>query len=156
MSNIIIFGAKYLYLAAIIVAVLYFLKQPREIKKKIIILGLVSLPVIYIVAKLAGLLHYNSRPFVVGNFTPLIPHADDNGFPSDHTLILAAIASLLYPFNKKISLLLWFITLAVGLSRVFAGVHHLVDIFASIIIAISIAALTYRLIIIRMGKKSPQ
>lgn len=141
MNALFIFGAKYLYLVAIIVAILYFLRQPREIKKKIIILGLVSLPTMYIVAKLIGFLYYDPRPFVVGNFAPLIPHADDNGFPSDHTLLLAAIASVIYPFSKKISILFWMIALTVGFSRVFAGVHHIADIIGSIIIAMIISAL---------------
>ncbi|MBM2818165.1 MAG: phosphatase family protein [Parcubacteria group bacterium] len=150
MNTLIIFGSKYLYLVAIATAVLYFLTQPRKVKKKIIILGLVSLPLIYIAAKLAGLLHYNPRPFAAGNFTPLIPHADDNGFPSDHTLMLAAIASIIYPFSKKISALLWVLALAVGFSRVYAGIHHPIDIFGSIVIAVVISVLV-RLLLKKRG-----
>lgn len=156
MNTLIIFGAKYLFIVSLVIAFFYFLKQPREIKKRIIILGLISLPIMFVVAKLAGFFHYNSRPFIEGNFAPLIPHADDNGFPSDHTLLLAAVASIIYPFSKKISILLWVIALAVGLSRVFVGVHHIVDILGSIAIAISISALTYWVIKIRIGKKSSQ
>lgn len=153
MNILIIFGAKYLYLVAIAVAIIYFLKQPREIKKRIIIFGLVSLPTIFVVAKLAGHFYYDPRPFIADNFTPIIPHADDNGFPSDHTLLLATIASVIYPFGKKTSLLLWVLALAVGFGRVFAGVHHPIDIFGSIAIAILISALSYRLIKSRMDKK---
>ncbi|MDE1988371.1 MAG: phosphatase PAP2 family protein [Patescibacteria group bacterium] len=146
MNILIIFGAKYLYLAAIAVALVYFLKQPREIKKRIIIFGLASLPITYLVAKLAGHFYYDPRPFAAGNFTPLIPHADDNGFPSDHTLILAAIASVIYPFSKKASAVLWMLAFAVGFSRVFAGVHHSIDIFGSMIIAAVVSVLTVRLL----------
>lgn len=141
LNGLFIFGAKYLYFAAIAAAFFYFLKQPKETKKKIIILGLVSLPMMYAVAKLAGLFYYDPRPFVSGNFTPLIPHADDNGFPSDHALFVAAIASVFYPFSKKESLILFVIALAVGLSRVYVGVHHLVDILGSIVIVVIIFAL---------------
>ncbi len=153
MNILIIFGAKYLYLVAILIAVYYFFRQSRDTQKRIIILGLISLPIMYIVAKLAGHLYYDPRPFVAGNFAPLIPHADDNGFPSDHTLILAAIASIIYPFSKKISMLLWIFTLTVGLSRVLSGVHHAIDIFGSIIIAILISALIYWLIKMRQNKR---
>lgn len=139
MNSLIIFGAKYLYLLAIIIALLFFLKQPRERKKKIIILGLASLPIMYVVAKLAGWAHYNPRPFALGNFTPLIPHADDNGFPSDHTLLLAGIASVIYPFGKKTGILLWIVAIAVGISRVFAGVHHIEDIIGSIAIVMIVS-----------------
>lgn len=154
LNRLFVFGAKYLYIVAIVIAFFYFLKQPKETKKKIIILGLVSLPIMYAIAKLVGLFYYDPRPFVDGNFTSLIPHADDNGFPSDHTLFAAAIASVFYPFSKKESLILFVIALAVGLSRVYVGVHHLVDILGSIIIAISISAMTYWLIRIQMGRKS--
>lgn len=146
MNELIIFGAKYLYLAAIAAALIYFLKQPREVKKRIIIFGLASLPITYLVAKLAGHFYYNPRPFAALNFTPLIPHADDNGFPSDHALILAAIASIIYPFSKKISALLWALTFAVGISRVFAGVHHLIDIIGSVAIAVIISVLAGKLL----------
>lgn len=146
LDSLFIFGAKYLYIAAIAVAIFYFLKQPKGIKKKIIILSIISLPIMYLVAKLAGLFYYDPRPFVIGNFTPLISHADDNGFPSDHTLFVAAIASVFYPFNKKGSLILFVIALAVGLSRVYVGVHHLVDILGSIVIVITVFILTYRLL----------
>lgn len=155
-NNLFIFGAKHLYIATILIALFYFLKQPKETKKKIIILGLVSLPIMYAVAKLIGLFYYDPRPFIDGNFTPLIPHADDNGFPSDHTLFVAGIASVIYPWSRKISLILWIITLIVGLSRVYVGVHHTVDILGSIAIAILISALTYWVIKIRIGKKSSQ
>lgn len=154
MNILIIFGAKYLYLAATLVAIFYFFKQPREIKERIIILGLVSLPMMYIIAKLVGFLYYGPRPFVENNFAPLIPHADDNGFPSDHTLLLAAIASVIYPFSREISALLWALTLAVGFSRVYAGVHHSIDIFGSIVIAISVSASVNWLMKSRENKKS--
>lgn len=146
MDSLIIFGAKYLHLIAIAFAVFYFFKQPRRTKKRIIILGLVSLPIMYLVAKLAGHFYYNARPFVVGNFTPLIPHADDNGFPSDHTLLLAALASIVYSFSKKTGLFLWVITLAVGFSRMYVGVHHLIDILGSIIIAVVVFSLAHWLL----------
>ena len=139
MNILIIFGAKYLYLVSIIIAGYYFFKQPRATKKRIIIFGIISLPIMYAVAKIAGHFYYDARPFVVLNFTPLIPHADDNGFPSDHTLLLSAIASVIYPFSKKVSILLWVIALAVGFARVFAGVHHLTDILGSVAIVMVVS-----------------
>ena len=54
-----------------------------------------------VIALILGHLYYNPRPFVVGNFTPLISHSVDNGFPSDHVLLASAIASILYFFSKK-------------------------------------------------------
>lgn len=146
MNILIIFGAKYLYLVSILIVGYYFFKQPKVTKKRIIILGIISLPIAYTVAKIAGLFYYDTRPFAVFDFTPLISHSDDNGFPSDHTLFLSAVASLIYHFNKKIGILLWVIALMVGFARVFAGVHHLVDIFGSVAIVILVSVLVNRLL----------
>ncbi len=74
------------------------------------------------------------RPFVAGHFTPLLPHGNDNGFPSDHTLL----ASFLGFAILRSSRLIGFITLAVaaciGIARVLAGIHHLEDIIGSFVI----------------------
>lgn len=139
-------SAKYLYLAVILVAFIYFLRQGRATQKQMIILGVISLPAIYIVAKAIGFFYFDPRPFVVGHFTPLIPHAADNGFPSDHTLISAAFASLLFPFNKRISTGAWALTLVVGAARIYVGVHHFIDIFGAILIAMAVTFVVYEFI----------
>jgi len=145
-DNFFIFSAEYLYIVIGFIAFIYFLKQPRAAKKQIIILAVLALPAVYAVARIIGLLYYNPTPFEVGGFAPLIPHAPDNGFPSDHTLLGAAIASVMYPFSKKVSSIMWAITLLVGVARVYVGVHHLVDIAGSIAIAILVTLLIYTLI----------
>ena len=138
-----IFGAEYLYIVIIVIALVYFLRQPKAIKKQIIVFGMSALPLIYIVARIISLLYYNPRPFVEGNFIPLISHVPDNGFPSDHTLLSAAVATVFYPFNKKVALVLWIFTLAVGFSRVYTGIHHPIDVLGSVAIASIVANLVY-------------
>jgi len=131
-----IFGAKYLYLVVIIIAALWFLRQPRPKQKEIFILACICLPLIYVISLAVGNLYYNPQPFVVEGFKPLIPHKADNGFPSHHVLLLSAISALIFPFSRRIGLLLWILTLVVGFSRVYAGVHHIVDVIASMLISI--------------------
>jgi len=144
METLLIFGAKYLFLVIVAVAVIYFFKQTKADQKQIIRLGIISLPISYIIAKIGGALFYNSRPFVVEKFTPLIAHIADNGFPSDHTLLSASIAFVIYFFNRKLGWILLALTLIVGFSRVYVGVHHLTDIFGSIIIAgVVVLAITH-------------
>lgn len=145
-DNFFIFSAEYLYIAIGFIAFIFFLKQPSAVRKQIIILAVLALPAVYAAARIIGLIYYNPTPFEVGGFTPLIPHLPDNGFPSDHTLIGAAIASVVYPFSKKVSSIMWALTLLVGVSRVYVGVHHLVDIAGSIAIAILVTLLIYGLI----------
>ena len=146
LDSLIIFGAKYLYIVVVAVAIIYILRQPREKQKRILLLAIISLPIAYIVAKIGSWLYFDPRPFVVGNFTPLVPHVADNGFPSDHTLLTSAIASVIYVFNKKIGVLLWILALIVGISRVSAGIHHPVDILGSIIISVLIVFVAHKFI----------
>ncbi|MBI5743607.1 MAG: phosphatase PAP2 family protein [Elusimicrobia bacterium] len=143
---LVIFGATYLFLAIPAVALVYFLKQPRAERRRLLILGAISLPVIYVTAKLAGALCCNPRPFVLGDFTPLVPHCPDNGFPSEHTLFSAAISAVVWAFGRKTGALLWGLTALVGLSRVLAGVHHLADICGSILISGVVVWIIYGLL----------
>lgn len=140
MDALIIFGAKYLYLVIVIIALVYLWRQAKELRWKIALCAVIALPLTYIAAKIVGNFYYDPRPFVVGQFIPLLPHAPDNGFPSDHTLLSSAVAAVIFFFHRKLGFLLFVVAFVVGASRVFAGIHHFVDIFGSIIIA---TAVTY-------------
>jgi len=147
MNYIIIFCAKYLFLLIVILSGVVFWQLPKQKKKEMIIFSIISLPVIFLLSRVMAKLYFNPRPFVVENFLPLISHLPDNGFPSDHTLLSAALSMLVYYFNKKMGWLLLEISLIVGLARVAAGVHHLTDIFGSIIISFFVSVLVYQYII---------
>lgn len=145
-----IFGAKYLFIVILGIAFIYFIKQPRIKQKEMITFGIIALPIMYVILKLLALLYFDPRPFVVDHFTPLISHDPDNGFPSDHALLSGAAASIVYPYSKQIGLVLWMLTLLVGASRVYTGVHHPVDVLGSMGIAIIVASLTYYLLLPKM------
>lgn len=140
---IFIFGAKYLYLIVIIITFIWFLIQSKLKQKEVLILICICLPLIFIISLLASYVYYNPRPFVLGNFKSLIPHQADNGFPSRHVLLLSAISAVIFFFSRRISLLLWILTLFVGFSRVYAGVHHIIDVIGSILISIILVTLIY-------------
>lgn len=90
----------------------------------------------FILTNLARALYFDPRPFVVHNFTPLIPHAADNGFPSDHTVLGLTIAFALWRFSNKLGLIASFLALLIGISRIYVGLHSPLDITASIAIAL--------------------
>jgi len=146
LNTLSIIGAKYLFIMIAGIAFVYFLKQPRGEQKRLVLFAALTLPLAYVVSKIGAFLYNDPRPFVAGYFVPLIPHEPDNGFPSDHVLLCASIAALIYPSSKRLSLALWALTLLVGLSRVYTGLHHPVDIIGSMLMAIVVAALTYRIV----------
>ncbi len=140
-----IFGAKYLYLIVIIAAFIWFLNQSNLRQKDTLIIFCICLPLIFIVSEIAGHFYYNPRPFVQGNFTPLIPHQPNNGFPSHHALLVSVVSAVIFLFSKRIGLILWALAIFVGISRVYAGVHHVIDIVASMLISIILVNLVYLL-----------
>jgi len=137
------FWAKYLYLVTIGVAISWLLIQTKPKQKEILIIFCICLPLAYIVAKSVGHLWYNPRPFILGHFKPLILHKANNGFPSDHTLLVSVISTVVFLFSWRISSILWALTLFVGISRVYVGVHHSVDIIGSIFIAVATVTIVY-------------
>jgi len=136
MNFLAIFGAEYLIFIIIILGFGIFIKKPAQIKREMIIFAFFTLPIIFIISRICAALYFNPRPFVAENFTALIPHQSNNGFPSDHTLLSSAIAMIIWQFNRKKGLILLALALMVGLARVYVGVHHYLDIFTSLIISI--------------------
>lgn len=142
-SFLIIFGAKYLIVAAPLLVIAYFVMAKTK-RADLVRFAVAFLPLAAVLVLMAGVLWYNPRPFVVGNFVPLVSHAADNGFPSDHTILSAACAALLWPFSRRWSLVGWLIAILVGASRVAAGVHHSIDIVGSLMIAVVAAFVAWK------------
>ena len=147
LDTLAIYGAEYLYIVLLAIALIWYLIQPRKAKIEMIAWGIVALPVMYILLVVAGMLYSDPRPFVVGNFTPLIQHSADNGFPSDHTILCSATSSIVFFYNKWFSGVLWILTALVGTSRVYTGLHHPLDIIASAVIAASATYLVWKLVL---------
>ena len=135
METFLIFCANYLFILVLIFASLYFVRLPLDLQIKMLVLGTTAAIISYGVACVAGWIYFDPRPFVEGHFKPLIPHDAENGFPSDHVLLVSCVASVISVFNFRFSLVLWVLTFLVGYARVYVGVHHFQDIFASMTIA---------------------
>ncbi len=136
MDNLIIFSAKYLYLAAIALTVIVWVFKKPIKRKQLLTLGVISLPLSLLVTKILGYFIYHPRPFVIEHIKPLIDHTADNGFPSDHTLLVMALASVIFTFDRKMGIILFIIGIIVGIARVIAKVHYPEDIMASTLIAL--------------------
>lgn len=136
MNTLIILAAKYLFLMSIVLFVWFFFSLNKTAKKKFAMLTLASFAFSFVLAKLLGAIFNNPRPFVSDHITPLIAHAADNGFPSDHTLLSMTIAAVVFTYSRKWGIILAIISIIVGYARVLAGIHHMIDIVGAIGIAI--------------------
>ncbi len=118
-----------------LLAIAYWLTLPKKQKLQLLIYGLITAVVALILAKIGAALFYDPRPFIAEHAAPLFAHGDDNGFPSDHTLLSSVIAVAVYLVSKKWGVTLFLLALIVGASRVIAHVHHPIDIVGGVIFA---------------------
>ncbi len=152
MDLIIIFGAKQLIILSALVTLSVLWILPSRDRVRFTILLIIALPLAYVLAKIAGHLYFNPRPFVVGNFEPLVQHGVDNGFPSDHTLLSSALAAAVTTIRPRIGAVLWITAIVIGTCRVLAGVHHALDIIGAIVIAALAVHTTHLLLRTRLPR----
>jgi undecaprenyl-diphosphatase len=82
-----------------------------------------------------------ARPFVVLHFTPLIAHARDAGFPSDHATGAGAIAAGLLFVSWRLGLVTALLALLIAFSRVYVGVHFPQDVLAGLALGAVVAVI---------------
>jgi len=153
MNEIAIIVAKYFIVLSVLIALFLLFRLKRKYVKLEYVFYLVIGGILcYLLAKLGSLLISDPRPFVVGHFTPLISHAADNGFPSDHTLLASFIGWVALYYSKKIGIIALILAALIGLSRVYVGVHHIEDIIGSFVIS-GIAALIVGFVINYWSKR---
>ena len=132
MDQIIIFCAKYLFAATILVLFVVWVRVSSRDKIEIALATLMAGAIAYIFIKIANGLYYDPRPFVTQHIKPLVPIGADNGFPSEHTVFTMTLSSLIYVYNRRLGVIAFVITLVVGTSRVLAHVHLPIDIAAGV------------------------
>src|SRR4051812_3069823 len=101
MTPLIIFGAQYLVLIFVLFSAVFLWGQDKAGRMVLAVRALISFPATLLVARFASSFWYNARPFVVDHIQPLVEHAADNGFPSDHTLLAAACAALVLTHDRE-------------------------------------------------------
>lgn len=146
MHELVTFVAKYFIILPPLLLAYVWLRLGRADKKQAVILGIIAAVLTGALAVLGSKLINDPRPFVAGHFTPYFAHGNDNGFPSDHTLFAGLVASITYMYSKRFGYLAFALATLIGLNRVIAGVHHLMDIVGALLIAIAATALSKLLV----------
>ena len=134
-ESVIVFLAMKLHIVIVAIAATVLLFVSIRDYVKLFVLSGFALTFSFALGKVASGVVENTRPFVVSDITPLVQHIADNGFPSEHTLLVATIAGLIYLYHKGAGLLLMALSLLVGMGRVLAEVHHTLDVAGSFTIA---------------------
>ena len=134
-SDVTIFAAKYLIvIEALLAAALLAARLPRRPRATwvhwVTATGLML--ILAYAFKLAGAAAYTDpRPFVTDHIRPLLAHAPDNGFPSDHALLAAALVAAVAFAAPLLALPVAILAVLVDCARVGAGLHHVTDVVGS-------------------------
>lgn len=143
MQQVIIFTAQYVFALVLLGLVLAWVATKREQKVQFIVMTLLAGGVAFLLSRIAAAMYFDPRPFVTLHVAPLIAHAADNGFPSDHALLTGTLTAVAYFFNKKIAVIMTLLTIAVGAARVLANVHTPLDIAAGWLLGVVGALIGY-------------
>lgn len=82
------------------------------------------------------------RPFVtLPHVLRLIPHANDVGFPSDHSTAAGAVAAGLFVVSWRLGLVTTLVAFLIAFSRVYVGVHFPQDVAAGLALGAIVALL---------------
>ncbi len=83
-----------------------------------------------LIVKIAAAFFYERRPFLVEHLHPLVAHAADNAFPSDHLAACGLAVGYLWPRSRTLALLATVVALAIAIARVLARLHYPQDVIA--------------------------
>lgn len=133
-----IFLAAYAFLFfGVLLTALWFLPESfekRRSREQCVLNALCALAGAVLTAHFIGDLFYRARPFVEQTVTQLIPHALDASFPSDHVTLAFALIVTLWPVLGRSG---WIWTAwggAIGLARIFVGVHYPTDVLGGAVL----------------------
>ncbi len=128
-----------LYLYAIFLLIIWFIGRQtdnrqrfREAALSAVIAGVIGLIINIIISHI----WFRTRPFVALHTTPLIHHAADASFPSDHTTGSMGLAAGAFVYDRKIGVFFGVFSLLIGFARVYVGVHYPTDVLAGWVIGI--------------------
>lgn len=134
-ADLTIFAAKYLVfidalLAAIVLVVVLYRRPHADVIRWIVAIVITAV-LAFIFARIGAALYHDPRPFTQDHVKPLITHAADNGFPSDHGLLAAVIVAAILLAAPTWSLPFVVLAVLVDWARVGAGIHHVADVIGS-------------------------
>lgn len=136
LDTLMVFITQYfIYLTIILMLILGFKGKTQE--KKAMLLAILALPIAILLIKSIHIFYLEPRPFVNYHFLPLADNTPDASFPSRHATIMAVIAFAYTFFKSKWSALFLLLMIAVGISRIYIGVHYPLDVAGGFIVGIS-------------------
>lgn len=134
---------SYFFLISVVLVALYWFRANRQVKLSLTWQLLAGGVLALALDEVAGHLYYDPRPFVTHHLVPIIAHAADNGFPSDHALLTFFLAFTMLIYSRRLAAVLFLNAVLVSWARVAAHIHNPRDIVGSFLIAALAVAVSY-------------
>ncbi|MDQ0860504.1 undecaprenyl-diphosphatase [Bacillus sp. V2I10] len=103
--------------------------------KKVSRNALISAGITLFINTLVKMVYFKQRPFVKRQIGILIPSKMDSSFPSKHTLLVFAISTTIFLYDRIFGSIMWGLSVLTGFSRIWVGHHYPSDIIGSAFIA---------------------
>lgn len=142
-TKLVVFCAQYLVFVMALAWLGAAFMARRQISLDTLARIVVLVVVALIVAKVFNHLIQDTRPYLIAadHETPLTSVSKDNGFPSDHALLAAAITASLWWINRRLIWPFAVLTAFVMLGRLGIGAHHTLDVVGSVVIVLIVAVI---------------
>ena len=120
-----------LVLGSILILGLYKKKRrPVQYATETLIITIISMILSFIIGKV----FYVDRPFVKNKVNLLIDHKSNASFPSNHAMGTMSIAVGLFSFDNLIGMFLTFLSIMVGIARIYVGNHYPLDVIGGYVL----------------------
>ncbi len=100
----------------------------------------------YALKWIMGILWFRSRPFVVFRAIHALVQESvtSHSFPSGHATVSAALATVLYTYDKQWGKWAWALAVVVAFGRVAVGVHYFSDVITGLAVGFLVSQLVIR------------
>lgn len=118
--------------------ILYFLFK----KEKFIVLAMIATVVISTAtAAMLKTIIARERPYQTLDVRQLVEEDDNRSFPSNHVQLSFALSAIVFYFRRKFGLILFLLSLIIGIGRIYVGVHYPSDILGGAVIGVLLTIL---------------
>ena len=135
LASLSIFCASDLLFVLVALLALTGLLNLRRLTRALVVRVVLSLAVAAFLTLLLNQVFTDVRPFVIEHYVPLAYASNDNGFPSDHSLIAALLVFWAWWIDRRWLPLFIVGMLAVMAGRLAIGAHHTFDVLGSLVFA---------------------
>ncbi|WP_160723071.1 undecaprenyl-diphosphatase [Bacillus sp. USDA818B3_A] len=143
MDKVMVFTTQYaLIVFAVVLLLMWFLG--KEQYKYSVVYAAITGGIGLLINFVLGHIYYEPRPFVTHHVHPLIQHAKDASFPSDHTTGAFSLALAILLRHRKIGFGMLVFAILTGFSRIYVGHHYPFDVLGSMIVGIAVSSLVYK------------